>query len=233
MPTMQELGVFFVIVLGTVALPGLDMAYILARSLAGGARDSLLAVLGVVLGVMVHVVVGVLGVAAILLVAPWAFNLLLCAGAAYLAWIGWTLVRHASAAGHFRVAEARKQSPARIVSMGVATSLSNPKAYLFMLAVFPQFIDPARGSLWAQAGVLLAHCLGLPVGRLRQPGIGRGQGAALAGGVSRGCGMDVSHRGLGVDRLRVHYSDRRPARLDLKEPGAQALVSRLRHRLNR
>ena len=154
MPTMQELGVFFVIVLGTVALPGLDMAYILARSLAGGARDGLLAVLGIVLGVMVHVIIGVLGVAAILLVVPWAFNLLLCVGAAYLAWIGWTLVRHASAAGHFRVAEARKQSPARIVSMGVATSLSNPKAYLFMLAVFPQFIDPARGSLWAQAGVL-------------------------------------------------------------------------------
>lgn len=151
----HNLWLFFVLILGTVLLPGLDMTYILARSLAGGVRDGALAMAGILAGTLVHVVIGVLGLATLLLAAPWAFNALLCIGAAYIAWIGWTLVRHAGAVGPFQVeAATTRATPVRLVLMGMATSLSNPKAYLFMLAVFPQFVDPARGSLWPQAAVL-------------------------------------------------------------------------------
>lgn len=155
MDNPHSLWMFFLIVLGTVLLPGLDMMYVISRALAGGIRDGLLAVAGIMTGALVHVIVGVLGVAAIVLVVPWAYNLLLCLGAAYIAYIGWSLLKGASQVGALEVVAATdRKSGARIFLMGMATNLLNPKAYLFMLAIFPQFFDPRLGHVVAQAGVL-------------------------------------------------------------------------------
>ena len=48
----------------------------------------------------------------------------------------------------------RKASPVATFRQGVLTNLLNPKAYLFMLAVFPQFLRPEYGPLWLQGVVL-------------------------------------------------------------------------------
>lgn len=150
---LRLLGLYFAIVFGVVVLPGLDMAFVLASSLAGGRRAGLAATLGCVAGAACHFVVGALGLAAFLRTWPAAFNALLLAGALYMAWIGISLVRSGAALGELPRAD---RAAATAFRRGAATNLLNPKAYLFMLAVFPQFVRPAFGAVAPQAIVLFA-----------------------------------------------------------------------------
>jgi threonine/homoserine/homoserine lactone efflux protein len=148
----SHLGVFFLILLGVVALPGLDMAYVLGSSLTGGRARGLVAVAGLVAGGIVHVTVGSLGVAAFINYLPGAFNAILLAGALYIAWLGFSLLRSSSALEPSAGIAAR--SSWSTFRQALATNLLNPKAYLFMLAIFPQFLRPQYGALWIQGIVL-------------------------------------------------------------------------------
>lgn len=147
-----HLWLFFVMVFGVVLLPGLDMAYVLASSMVGGRRSGLTATAGIVAGGVCHVVMGALGIMAVLALWPAAFNLMLLAGAAYIAWIGISLLRSTTSFGHVDAGAVR--SPSATFRHGAVTSLLNPKAYLFMLAIFPQFLKPEYGPVWLQALVL-------------------------------------------------------------------------------
>jgi threonine/homoserine/homoserine lactone efflux protein len=152
MADIAHLGLFFVVVFGVIALPGLDMAFVLASALRGGNGAGLAAVGGIMLGGAVHTLMGVLGVAAILAVWPPLFNALLLAGALYVGWIGWTLLR--TREGVSLPSGGGLPRASSVFLQGMLTCLLNPKAYVFMLAIFPQFLRPDRGQLWAQAAVL-------------------------------------------------------------------------------
>lgn len=150
-PSMQ-LWLFFIMVFGVVLLPGLDMALVLASSLVGGRRSGFAATFGIIAGGVCHVLMGALGIMAVLQLWPALFNLMLLAGAGYIAWIGLGLLRSRAmlsggSAGSPRTLGAR-------FGQGMLTSLLNPKAYLFMLAIFPQFIRPEQGQVWSQASTL-------------------------------------------------------------------------------
>lgn len=147
-----HLGLFFVILLGVVMLPGLDMAYVLGSSLTGGRTQGMVAVAGMVTGGIVHVTVGALGLAALINYLPGAFNAILLAGALYIAWIGVSVLRSTSTFGN-NVPQ-RERSARATFREAVLTNLLNPKAYLFMLAIFPQFLRPEYGVVWIQAVVL-------------------------------------------------------------------------------
>lgn len=149
-----HLWLFFAMVFGVVLLPGLDMAFVLASALVGGRRAGLAATAGIVAGGVCHVTMGALGIVAVLQLVPAAFNLLLAGGALYIAWIGISLLRSDSALGEVALQAPRSQ--AATFRQGLATSLLNPKAYLFMLAVFPQFMKPEYGGIALQAVVLWA-----------------------------------------------------------------------------
>jgi threonine/homoserine/homoserine lactone efflux protein len=85
---------------------------------------------------------------------PGLFNALLVAGSLYLAWIGLSLLRAGAAfAGD---GQAGAGSLVLAFRRGMITNLLNPKAYAFMLAVFPQFVSAGRGSIAMQALPLLA-----------------------------------------------------------------------------
>ena len=148
-----HLGVFFVMVLGIIVMPGMDLAFVLANALAGGKRRGLLAVAGIVVGGACHVVAAALGLGLLLKLWPALFNIILLAGAAYIAWIGLSLLRAASAAGALPAAPAAGGGWSTF-RQAVITCLLNPKAYLFMLAVFPQFLRPEQGQVWLQSVVL-------------------------------------------------------------------------------
>ncbi|MEO6917659.1 MAG: LysE family translocator [Collimonas sp.] len=151
-----NLWLYFMIVLGVIVLPGLDMAFIMASALVGGRRSGLAAVAGIIAGGICHIVMAVLGLAVILKLWPALFNLVLLAGSVYIAWIGWSLLRSENA---FRLtASAERSTPAKAPAttflQGMLTSLLNPKAYVFMLAIFPQFLKIDAGPIWRQALVL-------------------------------------------------------------------------------
>lgn len=69
------------------------------------------------------------------------------AGAAELLWLAFSMIR---GGGVFRPAKANRHSPGRLYAMGLATCLLNPKIALLYVALLPQFLEPARGSVWAQ-----------------------------------------------------------------------------------
>lgn len=154
MTQTAHLWLFFAMVFGVVLLPGLDMAFVLASALVGGRRAGLAATAGIVAGGVCHVTMGALGIVAVLQLVPAAFNAVLLAGAAYIAWIAIALLRSSAAFGEMPMQRPRSQ--AATFRQGLLTSLLNPKAYLFMLAIFPQFLKPEYGDIATQAVVLWA-----------------------------------------------------------------------------
>lgn len=146
---MDPLWLFALFTFGIIVLPGMDMAFVLATSLVDGRRAGLAAVAGMVAGGAMHTLMGALGVGLLLQLLPAAFNAVLTAGALYVAWMGWNLWRSPGALTEVRAQPSR--AVAGTFGRAMATCLLNPKAYVFMVAVFPQFIRPARGDIAAQA----------------------------------------------------------------------------------
>ena len=133
----SPLWLYFVLVAGIIVLPGMDMAFVLASALAGGRRAGLAAVGGLVAGGWLHLVLGAVGIGLLLQGAPGLFEALLVAGGLYIGWIGLSLLRGATSLG-----EAATVPRPALATFGraLATCLLNPKAYVFTLAVFPQFL---------------------------------------------------------------------------------------------
>jgi threonine/homoserine/homoserine lactone efflux protein len=148
----SHLWLYFLLVAGIIVLPGMDMAYVLASSLVDGRKAGLTAVAGIIAGGMIHIGMSGVGIGLLLMAAPRLFNALLLAGALYVAWIGQSLLRGATALGETGPAASRPL-PA-VFRRAVMTCLLNPKAYVFMLAVFPQFLRVEYGPVAAQAVVL-------------------------------------------------------------------------------
>ncbi len=152
-----HLWFYFVLVFGIIVLPGVDMAYVIGSALTGGNMSGLAAVAGITVGGVCHTLMGFLGIGVLLQVYPAAFNVLLFAGAVYVGWIGWSLIRDAASLSD--VVEVAPTPLAITFGRGAMTCLMNPKAYLFTLAVMPQFVRPEYGAFVPQVimiGVITA-----------------------------------------------------------------------------
>jgi threonine/homoserine/homoserine lactone efflux protein len=128
--------------------PGQDTFYILGRSIAGGRRAGILSVLGITSGCVVHTLAAAFGLSAILATSANAFLAVKFAGAAYLTYLGITmLVGRASNGGRRGLAmELEHESPWAIYRAGFFTNVLNPKVALFFMAFLPQFVDPLSKS---------------------------------------------------------------------------------------
>ncbi len=147
---MPQASVLFAFLAATLALnftPGADMAYVVARSLGQGRKAGIVSALAITAGCLVHICLATLGLAALLAHSPLAFRLLQYAGAGYLLFIAWRLLRDGGGTtGQISAAA----GTARIFLQGVVTNVLNPKVALFILAFLPQFVDPSRGSATGQ-----------------------------------------------------------------------------------
>lgn len=148
----QNLWLFFVLLFGIIIVPGMDMLFVLSHALTGGRRAGLIATTGIMMGGSAHTLIGTLGVGFILRLAPALLTFLLFAGAAYMAWIGATLIRSSITVRSVSGAESRSLRVA--FRQGAVTCLLNPKAYLFTLSVYPQFFNEKYGPIWSQAAVI-------------------------------------------------------------------------------
>ena len=178
----ENIWLFFVLLLGIILVPGMDMLYVLTNALTGGRRAGLSATSGVMAGGVVITFFGTMGVGVLMKLASPLFTLLIFAGAAYMAWIGITLVR--SSISVTSVGAARSRSSWMAFRQGAVNCILNPKAYLFVFSVYPQFMRPQYGSLASQAVVMGAMTV------LTQLGIyGRGQKPGFSY-VTSGCNYD-------------------------------------------
>jgi len=145
----QNLWIFFALLFGIIIVPGMDMFFVMASALAGGLSRCLAATFGIMLGGVFHTIFGAFFVGAIATLAPQLFTAILLAGAAYMAWIGYTLLNSAITVSTIGSAPMRGLGPTFV--QGFVTCVLNPKAYVFVLAVYPNFIQPRFGPLWVQA----------------------------------------------------------------------------------
>jgi threonine/homoserine/homoserine lactone efflux protein len=138
----HDLGLFVATALVLNATPGADFLYTVTRTLQSGSRGGLAAALGISAGCVVHALAAAAGLAAVLAASAAAFHAVKWAGAAYLAWLAFGLLRDAvrplAAAASER--PARPASIRRIFLQGFLTNVLNPKVALFFLALLPQFI---------------------------------------------------------------------------------------------
>ncbi|RVK17386.1 LysE family translocator [Sinorhizobium medicae] len=148
----ENLWLFFSLLFGIIIVPGMDMVFVLANALTGGRASGLSATVGIMAGGVLHTLYAALGVSVILHLVPQLYYLLLVAGAAYIAWIRFSLLR--SSIKISGVAAGARLTLWASFRQGALTSLMNPKAYLFMLAVYPQFLKPQFGPVWSQAAVM-------------------------------------------------------------------------------
>ncbi|QNM95626.1 LysE family translocator [Chitinimonas koreensis] len=125
--------------------PGPDSLYIASRAASQGFRAGSAAALGIGAGTLVHVLAAAFGLSALLAASSMAFTAVKLAGAAYLVWIGLSLLRSRAAAAD-EPARLAAAPLATIFWQGFWTNVLNPKVALFFLAFVPQFIDPAAPS---------------------------------------------------------------------------------------
>lgn len=136
-----------------VLTPGPNLLYLISRTLCQGRAAGLLSLVGTTTGFIVHIVAAALGLSAVLLAVPVLFDVVRIAGAAYLAWLAWDSLRPRGAT-LFAPGPLPPEPPAKLFRTGLLTSILNPKVALFYLALFPQFIVPAHGSVLLQSLLL-------------------------------------------------------------------------------
>ena len=133
--------------------PGPNWVYLLSRTLCQGRRAGLVSWSGTTLGFTFHMFAAALGLSALLLAVPYAYDAVRLAGAAYLLWLAYSTLRGAAGAP-FAPLTLPAVPDGVLFRQGVMSSVLNPKVALFYLALFPQFIDPAHGSVFAQSLLL-------------------------------------------------------------------------------
>lgn len=131
-----------VITLALVALlgamsPGPDFAIVTRYALTGSRKAALLASLGIAVALLIHVTYCVLGIGILLVEFPLAFRMIQIIGSCYLGYLGIRLLLPSKASSTSKPFKMHKA----FIS-GLLTNVLNPKAALFIMSIFTQFVRP-------------------------------------------------------------------------------------------
>lgn len=159
---MANLWLFFLALAVVYLLPGPDMILLLQTGAREGRGAALATATGLAVARACHVALAALGLAALFKAAPWTFDVVRLAGAAYLLWIGIqclhsTLLPEISANS---VPEPKAQWR-EAIRRGLLTNLLNPKPLLFCSVLLPQFIVADGAPVLTQFAVLGAMLVGI------------------------------------------------------------------------
>lgn len=138
---MENITNYYGFILSVILLsitPGADTVFILTKSIAGGYKQGLASVAGIVCGLFVHTSLAAFGLSVILMTSAVLFNIVKIAGAAYLIYLGIMALKSKS--------KINLENKGEIVPFfttfrqGFFTNILNPKVALFFLALLPQFV---------------------------------------------------------------------------------------------
>ena len=207
-PGVHDVALFAAAALLVNLTPGPDMLFVIGSSAAHGRRAGVLAALGVGAGCMVHIALAALGLSALLAASATAFALVKWVGAAYLVWIGLSMLCARGSRGNAPAQTQAGNAPrsSRVFWQGALTNALNPKVALFFLAFLPQFIEPsasnhawafvALGLLFNAGGTLVNVAAALLASGVRTGLEARGTAMRARPWLQRGAG--VLFVGLGV-----------------------------------
>lgn len=138
--TTYVIGTIFIIL-----LPGPNSLYVLSVAARRGVAAGYAGAAAVVVGDSVLMILAAAGIGSLLAAYPNVFAVIKYAGGAYLAWVGIQLIRGAVKAWRTPASEpvAVVEDTSHPFKRALVISLMNPKAILFFVSFFIQFIDPA------------------------------------------------------------------------------------------
>ena len=154
--TILSLLAFAATALLLAMTPGPGMAYVVARTVAGGRREGFASCLGTCVGGLVHVAASALGLSLLIAQSALAFNVVKYIGAAYLFYLGIRMLLHR--VQHAEAGAVVARGAGRAFLEGVIVEAMNVKTALFFLALLPQFTSP-NGSLPLQLAALGTFCV--------------------------------------------------------------------------
>lgn len=127
-----------------VLIPGTGVVYTITTGLTLKWRASIAAAIGCTLGIVPHILAGILGLSALLNMSAQAFAVLKWAGAIYLLYLAWNMWREA---GTLEINQKRGEtSLAKIIARAIAINLLNPKLTIFFFAFLPLFVSNGSPS---------------------------------------------------------------------------------------
>jgi threonine/homoserine/homoserine lactone efflux protein len=138
-----------VIALGMVLTPGPNMVYLTSRAISQGRRAGLVSLAGTAAGFLCYLLAATAGLSALFVAVPAAYTAVRIAGALYLAWLAWGMLRPGGRSP-FEARDLAPERDRRLFGMGLLTNLLNPKIALMYAALLPQFVDPADGATGSQ-----------------------------------------------------------------------------------
>lgn len=167
MITLDQVLTFGLAALIIIVIPGPSVVFTIGRALAYGRGVALATVAGNTLGLVTIVALVALGLGVVVQESIIVFTVLKLAGAAYLVWLGYEAVRRRKEFLSGDGAAALAGTPmtwVRAVRQGYVVGASNPKGYMMLAAVLPQFVD--RGEGHVQLQMLLLGLLATTIGLL-------------------------------------------------------------------
>jgi threonine/homoserine/homoserine lactone efflux protein len=154
----MSLLAFFLAAIVLAVTPGPGIAYVMARTVAGGRSEGLASCLGTGVGGMLHVLAAALGLSLLVAQSAVAFNVVKYLGVAYLVYLGIRLLLQKEPS--FAVEPVASQGARRALFEGIVVEALNVKTALFFLAFLPQFVSP-NDPLVPQLVLLGSICVGL------------------------------------------------------------------------
>lgn len=198
----MDIHVWFAYLLTAVVFslaPGSGTVNSISNGISYGTRHSLGAIVGLQIGLACHIALVGVGIGALVAQSALAFTVIKWVGAAYLVWLGFQKWRDNAPLA--ATSAAPELSQLALLRKAVLINLTNPKSIVFLVALFPQFIDPAREQLpqllvlglttvTIDAMVMLGYTvLAAQLGRyIRSPSI-MSRMNKLFGSMFMGCGM--------------------------------------------
>ena len=140
---LETLLAFLLVTATTSIVPGPSMIFVMSQAIWRGPRSGWAALMGMQIGYFVWWAFAALGLGALAAAYPLAFRLLAIAGVLYLAWLGLKAIRHSFHAGEDGVEPVRQVS-GHAFRDGIAVAIGNPKSLVYMVAIIPPFVDPAK-----------------------------------------------------------------------------------------
>lgn len=132
--------------------PGPSWAYTISTTLGHGRKLGMIGNLGNSTGILCHALAVACGLAALLRMSSVAFHVIKYLGVGYLIYLAWRNFREVPAVK--LITAGRKTSSWKVFRNGALVSIFNPKISLLMLALLPQFTDPASSNPTLQIGIM-------------------------------------------------------------------------------
>ena len=125
--------------------PGSGTVNSISNGLSYGTRKSVAAIAGLQVGLTSHIILVGAGIGALVAQSATAFTVIKWVGVVYLVWLGIQKWRDSN--GLSASAESQQLSAFTLMKKAVFINLTNPKSIVFLVALFPQFIDPAQDQV--------------------------------------------------------------------------------------